>query len=528
MRSTSNLLDKATICAREIAIADALDEAAVGVAIWDRNRRLVYANRFFLASFHQVGSHSAARLAFRVFLRNVAASNEIVLSGTVADWVSDWLSTFGRERQSEQAMADGRTLEIVQRPLRQGGMTVTVHDVSTAKRMESALRQATKAAESSDEAKSRFLRAANHDLRQPLATLKILIFNCLTEPDEDHRRDLLHAMDLSAVVMEDLLGALLQVGQLDAGQIRARVTTFQVNQIFERLRIQFSHVAAEKGLKLRFVGAQKAVVSDKALLERILANLVSNAIRYTDVGGVLVGCRRHDDRVRVEVWDSGRGIVATALEKIFDEFYQVSDGRRATRVGLGLGLNIVKRLAGILDHPIAVRSVFGQGSVFSVDLTAGDVWNSELAEPEISETIGGEFAGVPILLIEDDDALRETTARLLERWGMDLIAVTSGEEALRRLSEGAPKPRLILADYSLRGHLGTDAVRSARARIGQEVPAVVLTADVSPSIVEQIRSEGFPLLIKPVSPPRLRVMMHNLLFEPSFLGDSAIDVAGRA
>ena len=527
MRSTSNLLDRVAIRAGDIAIAEALDEAAVGVAIWDRNRRLVYANRFFLACFHQVGSDPAVGLTFRAFLKNVAASNEIVRPGPAADWVSDWLSTFGRERQTEQAMADGRTLEIVQRPLGRGGMTVTVHDISGAKHVESALRRATTAAESSDEAKSQFLRAANHDLRQPLATLKILIFNCLTEPDEDHRRDLLHAMDLSAAVMEDLLGALLQVGQLDAGRIKARLSTFQMNQIFERLRVQFSHVAAEKGLKLRFVGAQKAVVSDKALLEQILANLVSNAIRYTDVGGVVVGCRRHSDKIRVEVWDSGRGIAAPAVEKIFDEFYQVDDNRRSVRIGLGLGLNIVKRLAGILDHPIAVRSVFGQGSMFSVELTAGDVWNSELAEPEISETIGGEFAGVPILLIEDDDALRETTAQLLERWGMDLIAVTSGKDALRRLSEGAPTPRLILADYSLRGHLGTDAVRSVRASIGQDVRAVVLTADVSPAIVEQIRSEGFPLLIKPVSPPRLRVIMHNLLFEPDFLGDQALDGAGR-
>src|SRR5215207_1797096 len=155
------------------------------------------------------------------------------------------------EAETEQPMSDGRTLEIAQRPVDGGGMLITVHDISKLKRTEFALRRAKEAAEATGETKSRFLRAANHDLRQPLATLKILIYNCVSEADSEHRRDLLHAMDISVAVMEDLLSALLQIGQLDAGQIVPRVTTFQFSQLFERLEVQFGHQAAEKGLRLR-------------------------------------------------------------------------------------------------------------------------------------------------------------------------------------------------------------------------------------------------------------------------------------
>ena len=225
-------------------------------------------------------------------------------------WSADETATFGCDRTSEQSLADGRTLEIVQTPSPNGGMVLTVHDISGLKRSEDALRQAKTIAEGTDQAKSRFLRAANHDLRQPLATLKILIYNCFTSTEESQRTDLLHTMDIAVSIMEDLLSALLQIGQLDASQIVPRVTTFQLTSLFQRLDIQFSHQAAEKGLSLRFCGAVAAVRSDKALLERVLSNLVSNALRYTDVGGVLVGCRRRGTALRIEIWDTGRGIEA--------------------------------------------------------------------------------------------------------------------------------------------------------------------------------------------------------------------------
>lgn len=488
-----------------------LDEATAGIAVWSADRRLVYASRAFLNAY-PLADEPLHELTFARFLEVVAASGELALSASPENWRTDEEAAFGVERRVEQATSDGRTLDVVQRPAPGGGMTVTVHDVTPMKRVEFALRRAAREAELSGEAKSRFLRAANHDLRQPLATLRILIYNCMSEPDDEHRRDLLHAMDLSVSIMEDLLGALLQIGQLDAGQISARVTTFQLSQLFDRLQLQFSHQAAEKGLKLRFAPTREAVVSDKALLERILSNLVANAIRYTSVGGVVVGCRRKGGALALEVWDSGRGVSPEHVDRIFDEFYQAPDDRRTRRQGLGLGLNIVKRLADLLRHPVTVRSQPGRGSVFAVTMPVGDVWRSDLGEPEISEKIGGEFSGVPILLVEDDDVLRRAATELLERWGVSVVAVSSASEALSAVAAG-PSPRMIIADYSLRGSHGTDVVRSVREALGREIPAVIVTADLEPAITERIVGLGFPLLIKPVSPPRLRVMMHHLLFE---------------
>lgn len=497
------------------ALLESLDATSAGIAAWNGERVLVYANQAFLNAFDlhrkQIGD-----LVFAELARQLAASNELVLAAP-DQWIADQIALFGTERQFDQQMSDGRTLEVVYRPSPDGGMTVTLHDVSNLKRTEFALRRAKDAAESSGEAKSRFLRAANHDLRQPLATLRILIYNCLSETDEEHRKDLFHAMDISVSIMEDLLSSLLQIGQLDAGQIVARVTTFQLAQVFDRLNLQFSHQASEKVLGLRFVSTRAAVVTDKALLERVLSNFLANAIRYTDVGGVVIGCRRAGQRLRIEVWDTGRGIPPEHRDRIFEEFYQIPDGRRAKRPGLGLGLNIVHRLASLLGHRVALRSRPGKGSVFSIEVPLGDVWQSEPVEPEISEMVGGEFAGISVLLIEDDEVLQQATKQLLERWGIRVSSGSSAAEARLHLADASSIPDLIIADYSLRGHLGTNVVRDFRTLIGQNVPALIVTADAAPEVVAQIKAEGLHVLIKPVSPPRLRIMMHNLLFEPGAL-----------
>ena len=504
---------------------DSLNQAAAGIAIWDDRQHLTSANKPFFYAYN-LAPPEGELPSFSKFLEIVARSGELVLSSPLEAWVEEQIRDFGQEKAVEQQMADGRTLRIVQRRSGTRGMIVTLHDISDLKRVEAELRRARDLAEASDEAKSRFLRAANHDLRQPLATLKILIYNCLTESDESHRKDLLHTMDVSVSIMEDLLGALLQIGQLDAGQIVARVTTFQLSTIFDRLRIQFAHQAKEKGLKLRFVGARYTIKSDKALLERIITNLLANAIRYTDVGGVVVGCRPRGRNLSIEVWDSGRGIAPEHLPRIFDEFYQVSSSRRTQRPGLGLGLNIVRRLSELLGHSIDVSSLPGRGSVFSLTVEPGDVWQSEFDELEVSEMTGGEFAGAVILLIEDDNVLRQTTVELLERWGIVVMAATSGQEARQLLGETALKPQLIIADYSLRGEFGTEVVHDLRREIGAEVPALIVTADVDPDIIDRIRRGDIPFLIKPVSPPRLRVMMHNLLFEtPSAPG--ALEMRGQ-
>jgi signal transduction histidine kinase/CheY-like chemotaxis protein len=491
-----------------------LDATRYGISFWTPEQRLVYCNRAFRELYHGISDIVVPGVSYCEFLAALRNSGEVIQPAGPADWVERDVAAFGSAQTCEHNLADGRTLELSQDSDRLGNVTLTVQDITTLKRGERALRRAKEIAETSDQTKSRFLRAANHDLRQPLSTLKILIYNCASEEDPRHREDLLHAMDISVSIMEDLLDALLQIGQLDAGKIVPRITTFQLSLVLARLKVQFSHLAREKGLRLRFVDTGASITTDKALLERILSNLIANAIRYTDSGSILVGCRKSGSSLRIEVRDTGRGIASEHLDRIFDEFYQISDARKLKNRGLGLGLNIVKRLAELLGHKMSVTSRLSRGSTFAIEVPSGNVWQSEMGEPAITEMIGGEFVGLCAFLVEDDPVLRQAARDLLERWGISVHAVSGFDEAKELIETTGLKPQLIISDYSLRGQHGTDVVLGIRGLVGEEVPSIIVTADTDPGLIDKIRSERFPILIKPVSPPRLRVLMHNLLYEP--------------
>ncbi|MEG6507687.1 ATP-binding protein [Methyloligella sp. 2.7D] len=498
------------------AVWEGLDVLDTGILIWSSDRKLVYINEGFHRS---CALPVSLGMRYEDYVAAVAHSQEWVVPGDPEQWAHDKIGDFGTLSDSDFQFATGNTMHVAQRPTRADGMAVTFTDVTAVKRNERELREAKEAAEATDEAKSRFLRAANHDLRQPLASLKILIYNCLQEQDEEQRREILHAMGVSASIMEDLLGALLQIGQLDAGRIQPRITSFQLSELFERIQIQFDHQAQEKGIDLRFVTPHKTVSTDRALLERILSNFVANAIRFTEVGGVLVGCRKEGRGLRIEVVDTGRGISEEDCTRVFDEFYRVTDDSRKQRKGLGLGLNIVKRLADLLEHPIGVRSRPDKGSIFSVWVPLGNIWHSDIGPAaDVSEAVGGEFAGTPVLLIEDDEILRESMAQLLRRWGIDVHPAPNKDEAIRLVSEGLVTPELIIADYNLQTRTGLEAIEAVRDLVDDpEMPAMVVTADAEPKVISNIQKAGIPVLVKPVSPPRLRVLMHNLLFEPDFL-----------
>lgn len=331
-------------------------------------------------------------------------------------------------------MTDGRMLSAETWPMPDGGTVTMFSDISESWGAQRSLERARDTAAAADQSKSRFLRAANHDLRQPLASLKLLIYACMSADAEEQRQEALHAMDVSVSIMEDLLGALLNVGQLDTGRIKPQVNTFQVSTVLERLRIQFSHLAREKGVELRVIPTGAAVVSDRALLERILSNFVANAIRYTDVGRILVGCRHRGKTLRIEVHDTGVGIAPEHQDRIFQEFYRVG-GQQAAKHSLGLGLNIAHRLAEMLEHQVHLRSTPGKGSMFAIDVPIGNVWHSAVGEAEISERIGGEFAGLTCLVLEDDPNLREAQTTLLERWGMSTHTLTDFDTVAATLED---------------------------------------------------------------------------------------------
>jgi signal transduction histidine kinase/CheY-like chemotaxis protein len=492
-------------------IAEHLD---VGLTCWDIDDRLVLVNRAFGGLHSALATLVRPGMSVRTLITAVARSGEIVIDGSRRSWIESTLEDVRNDRAREHALVDGRWLEVTPVHFAEGAI-LRIQDISSQKGGERALRLAKEVAETANMKKSRFLRAANHDLRQPLATLKILIYSSFDVVEEAKRRDLLHSMDVTVGIMDEILGSLLQIGQLDAGRIATRIVHFQTAQVLERLKIEFGPQAEAKGLKLRVAPSHVTITSDRVLLERILSNFIANAIRFTETGAILVGARRRGSNLEIQVWDTGCGIADDQLALIFEEFHQVANQPSHRQRGLGLGLNIAYRLAELLEHDIDVRSTVGRGSMFSVSVPVGNVWQSDLGEPEISERIGGEFLDVKVLVIEDNELLRRTVCLMLDRWGVKVTESSDGETALSRFADGAePRPDLVLVDYRLpNGRAGTEVMADLRRIFGQDLPGIVATADTDPTLIARIRAEGLPVLIKPINPARLRSAMHHLLFE---------------
>ncbi len=325
--------------------------------------------------------------------------------------------------------------------------------------------------------------------------------------------DLIGRTNASLDAFHALLNALLDVSKLDAGLITAELADAPLAPILERLRSELAPMARAKGLDLRVVPAACAVRTDPVLLERILRNLVVNAIRYTHRGRILMGCRRHGDRLTVEVRDTGVGVPADKLGLIFQEFYQVDNPERDRSQGLGLGLSIVRRLADILDHPVAVASTPGRGSCFAV--TVPLVRRSppvgrpvgRPAPPAESTAPGPTPApsGRLVVMIDDDPLVREALAHTLGAWGLLVLAAADIREAEARLAAAGRPPDLIVTDFRLAaGETGETAIRRIRAAAGRPIPAVLLTGDTSPDRLAAAAAVNATLLHKPVNPDALR------------------------
>jgi two-component system, chemotaxis family, CheB/CheR fusion protein len=391
----------------------------------------------------------------------------------------------------------------------------TNRDVTARRAGEEELRRAKEAAERANAAKSRFLAAASHDLRQPLQALDLqraVLARKVADPEALRTvRELGYSID----AMRNTLDTLLDLGQLETGAIKAETGEFGLDGVFQAILGEFQALAAAKGLALKAVRTSAAVRSDRRLLERVLQNLVSNAVKYTDAGRVLLGCRRRGERLRIEVWDTGIGIAQDRTEAIFEEFYQVANPARERRFGLGLGLSIARAAAELLGGGIDVRSVPGRGSVFAVEVGLADPAG---IQPPATDEHAGVSPGAPaatIILVEDDDAIRTAFAALLELEGHRVAAVASGATAQALVAQGSCRPSLVIADQNLSGGLsGVETVERLRELVKpRHLPALVITGDVLPDRLAAIREAGLPHLTKPVGMDELRVLVRALLGE---------------
>ena len=322
------------------------------------------------------------------------------------------------------------------------------------------LQDALRAAKQADRAKSSFLSAASHDLRQPLQTLNLLQ-RALKPHSEQESQTMLAGISRSVGTMSSILSSLLDVNRLEAGALVPSISTFPLNDIIDSIAADFSEPAKEKGLKLRIVRSGISIRSDQRMIEEMLRNLLSNAIRYTDRGKIVVGCRRADDKVLIEVWDSGVGIMGDQINRIFEEDYQVNES--ADLGGIGLGLAIVQRLAKLLDHRIDVRSVPGKGSGFSIEVPLAD--KSTIAQDHskaLPETADAPFMA-NILIIEDESDVRAALDSLLRSLGLSVLSAVSGHEALTLVAKSGMRPDLVISDYNLPGTMnGAGSIEALR------------------------------------------------------------------
>jgi signal transduction histidine kinase/CheY-like chemotaxis protein len=366
-------------------------------------------------------------------------------------------------------------------------------------------------AETANRAKTQFFAAASHDLRQPLHAMGLFAEALRQRNKDEEVVHLVNSINSSVDALEGLFSELLDITKIDTGAVDIEPEHFSMQELFNRIRLHFEPTAFEKGLMLSFRGEQHHALADPVLVERILRNLVSNAIRYTEDGGILVSCRQRGDQLCLQVWDTGIGIAEKEQVRIFDEFYQTHSGRPLEphhRKGLGLGLSIVKRLADLMHAPLTLRSRVGHGTVFTLMLPVGRAPRMQRSSIPSKPALGVTLDRRHIVVVEDELAVLEGLQVLLKGWGATVSAfdTVAAVEAWAQTTEA--KPDLLIVDYRLPEQLtGIEAIKAMRARFGPDLPAIMVTGSTMTGHEADAAQYNFHLLVKPVVPTKLRAMI---------------------
>jgi Na+/proline symporter/signal transduction histidine kinase len=373
-------------------------------------------------------------------------------------------------------------------------------------RLNSELALAKSTAEDASISKTRFLAAASHDILQPLNAARLYVTSLVERQNGGEDSRLVENIDDSLEAIEEILGALLDISRLDAGAMTPSISSFKMADLMRSLEIEFAPIARAKGLALDFVPSSLPVESDRSLLRRLLQNFVSNAIKYTPRGRVLVGCRRRGQSLQIGVYDTGVGIPVVKRGEIFKEFHRLEQGARIAR-GLGLGLSIVERLARVLNHGIAIDSNFSGGSFFSVTVPIAKAINHTAAVTSATPLSKTPMSGSLIVCIENDPAILDGMKTLLTAWDAEVIAVADPDVAIEAIEAAGGRVTGLLVDYHLDRGNGVAAIRDIRRRFGDNIPAILITADRSPHVRAAAREENIAVLNKPVKPASLRALL---------------------
>lgn len=450
--------------------------------------------------------------------------------GISARGARDWIARrAGRDPMTFELRRGVEVLHVHAQEMPDGGFVISFTDVSAERAAVAAIREANEslearvaartlelqaalgAAERANASKSRFVAAASHDLLQPLSAAKLYLSSIPTDDGDPVTQEILSKTGRALQSVESILDALLDISKLDSGLAAVHVGPTQLGSMFARLEEELGPVARRKGLELRVVPSTAVASSDSTYLRRVLQNLISNAVRYTARGKVLVGARRRGDTIRVEVWDTGPGIPDDKRDVIFNEFQRL-ESIASPSEGMGLGLAIVDRACALLGHRLTLVSEVGRGSGFLVDLPLAKVQKLDEGGRAVpSDLAQDRLAGRLALLIENDADFRQAMTILLEKWGVDVFAVATGAEASALLSEVGLVPDVIVADYQLDdGERGTDAVTALRHTFGP-VPACIVSADRGKELQEICARKDLPLISKPIEPGHLAINLVALL-----------------
>jgi two-component system, chemotaxis family, CheB/CheR fusion protein len=494
-----------------------IDTIRQSLVVLDHELRVVSASPSFYRSFaikpgNAVGEtlpnlrdHCLDVQALRSFLNRIAAGHDVAEDYEIEIDLPP--------RGHRVLMLNARKIPPIP-PARQKTL-LAIDDITDRKHSDAALDAAKRQAERANLGKSRFLAAASHDLRQPLQTLALLQGLLSSKVKDPDILKLVMRLGESLDVMSGMLNKLLDINQLEAGIVNPEPQNFPINVLLERLQNEFSDHAKGKGLRCRVIASRQNIRSDQTLLEQIVRNLLSNALKYTNHGKILLGCRRHGDQLRIEVWDTGIGIPDGQLKAIFEEFHQLDNAARERARGLGLGLSIVQRLADLLGHTIDVRSRLGHGSVFSIEVPCVDAGSGEQPQLVRHQSAARVADGELILVVEDDPTIREMLQLVFEAEGYRTVAAADGKSALERIARGDLRPDILVADYNLpNGLSGLDVAVHLRETLNNKLPALIVTGDISTGTLRAIAGAGCIQLNKPIKAQDLTRLVRAQLTAP--------------
>lgn len=535
---TARLLDDASDALQHNRdlLQSAIDHVRQGIAVFDNDMNLICWNsqfRLLLGLPRELGRVGVPLYRILAHLLHSNGFSGPALERQIEKRLKQ-LSSGGRGYQEE---IDSRSivLDAASSKLPDGGIVVTFADVTETVDARRALEQANETlerrveertaeltglntqleqaraeAEKANIGKTRFVAAASHDILQPLNAARLFTSSLVERTMGDENEKLVCNVDASLEAVEEILSALLDISKLDSGVMKADISRFRLAEILQPLQTQFTPLAQEMNVRLKIMPTSAQVISDKKLLRRLVQNLVTNAVKYSPGGKVLVGCRRNGDYVRIEVVDTGEGIASEQQEKIFQEFTRINKNTGNVH-GLGLGLSIVRRIGKVLGHELSLRSSLGKGSRFSVRIPAGDGHVKAFSKPGKAPRASAVLGNLTVLVVDNDAAIVEGMVALLKGWGCETLPAHGKKEALALVKENAPLPDVILADYHLDEGNGLEVIAAIRKKTNVFLPAVLITADRSNDVAEAARANEIGYMRKPVKPAGLRAAIAHVM-----------------